>query len=183
LPAAKALLAEHGVALGDLDGIAFGAGPGGFTGLRLAIACAQGLAFGLDRPALGVCTLEALAVASGEARAYACLDARMSEVYVAAYAEGREVLAPRVCPPEQAPMPEGDGWVGCGDGFASYPSRLPGFAATRQDVRPTAAAVACLAAPRFARGEGIDAALVVPRYIRDKVALTTAERLARGGSK
>jgi len=183
LPAAQGLLDEAGITMKALDAIAFGAGPGSFTGLRLAAGCAQGLAFGLDLPAIGINTLEALALASGEAKAYACLDARMNEVYVAAYDRGVEILAPKVCPPERISLPEGDGWVGCGDGFASYAARLPVLQAIRPEVRPTAAAVALLAAPRLARGEGVDAALAAPLYVRDKVALTTAERLARGGSK
>jgi len=183
LPAAQGLLDEAGITMKALDAIAFGAGPGSFTGLRLAAGCAQGLAFGLDLPAIGINTLEALALAGGEAKAYACLDARMNEVYVAAYDRGVEILAPKVCPPERISLPEGDGWVGCGDGFASYAARLPVLQAIRPEVRPTAAAVALLAAPRLARGEGVDAALAAPLYVRDKVALTTAERLARGGSK
>jgi tRNA threonylcarbamoyladenosine biosynthesis protein TsaB len=181
LPAVQAILAEAGVSLRDLHGIAFGAGPGSFTGLRLAAGCAQGLAFGLDLPVVAVCTLEALALASGEARVFACLDARMNEVYSGAYADGDEVLRPTVSPPEQVRLPDGEGWIGCGDGFASYPDRLPGFARLRPDVLPTAAAVAQLAALRFAQGEAVDAALAAPLYVRDKVALTTAERLARGG--
>jgi tRNA threonylcarbamoyladenosine biosynthesis protein TsaB len=183
LPNVRTLLTEAGVALNMLDGIAFGAGPGSFTGLRLAAGCAQGLAYGLDLPVLGVGTLEALALASGESRAYACLDARMNEVYVAAYENGVEVMSPIVCPPTQAPMPAGDGWAGCGDGFAAYSAALPKFARVRADLRPTAEAVARLAAPRFARGEGVAAVEAVPLYVRDKVALTTAERLARGGTK
>lgn len=184
LPAMRAMIDEAGLDLRALDGIAFGAGPGSFTGLRLAAGCAQGLAFGLELPVLGIGTLEALALASGEARAFCCLDARMNEVYVAAYDDGIEVMAPVVCPPEQLPSaPNGDGWVGCGDGFASHPNLLAGLAYVRPELRPTAAAVARLAAPRFARGEGVGAALAVPLYVRDKVALTTAERLARGGSK
>jgi tRNA threonylcarbamoyladenosine biosynthesis protein TsaB len=183
LPAIGELLDEAGLALPALDGIAFGAGPGSFTGLRLAAGCTQGLAFGLDLPVVGVNTLEALAFASGEEKVYACLDARMSEVYVAAYDRGIEVIAPRVCPPEEAPPAEGDGWVGCGDGFAAYPARLPALRRVRAELRPTAAAVAELAATRFGRGEGGDAATAAPLYVRDKVALTTAERLARGGSK
>jgi tRNA threonylcarbamoyladenosine biosynthesis protein TsaB len=183
LPAVRDLLDEAGFTLPALDGIAFGAGPGSFTGLRLAAGCAQGLAFGLGLPVVGINSLEALALASGEHKAFACLDARMHEVYVAAYDHGVEVLAPMVCPPEQVPLPEGDGWVGCGDGFASCPARLPAFPRMRSELRPTAAAVAQLAAPRFARGEGVDAARAAPLYIRDKVALTTAERLARGGTK
>jgi tRNA threonylcarbamoyladenosine biosynthesis protein TsaB len=181
LPAVHALMSEAGCALRDLDGIAFGAGPGSFTGLRLAAGCAQGLAFGLDLPVLGVCTLEALALASGEEKVFACLDARMNEVYSAAYDKGVLVLPPVVTPPAEVPMPAGEGWVGCGDGFAIYRDRLPDFSRLRADVAPTAAAVARLAAPRFACGEGIDAAQAVPLYVRDKVALTTAERLARGG--
>jgi len=181
LPAVHALMSETGCALRDLDGIAFGAGPGSFTGLRLAAGCAQGLAFGLDLPVLGICTLEALALASGEEKVFACLDARMNEVYSAAYAGGVQVLPPVVTPPGEVPMPDGEEWVGCGDGFASYGNLLPAFVRVRADVAPTAAAVARLAAPRFARGEGVDPAQAVPLYVRDKVALTTAERLARGG--
>ena len=183
LPNVHALLAEAGSGLQSLDGIAFGAGPGSFTGLRLAAGCAQGLACGLDLPVIGVGTLEALALASGELRAYACLDARMNEVYVAAFEKGVEVIAPLVCPPEQVPVPAGEGWIGCGDGFAGYAGRLPKFACTRPELRPTADAVARLAAPRFARGEGVAAGEAMPLYVRDKVALTTAERLARGGTK
>lgn len=183
LPNVHALLAEAGSGLRSLDGIAFGAGPGSFTGLRLAAGCAQGLACGLDVPVIGVGTLEALALASGELRAYTCLDARMNEVYVAAYEKGVEVIAPLVCPPEQVPVPAGEGWVGCGDGFAAYGGRLPKFACTRPELRPTADAVARLAAPGFARGEGVAAGEAMPLYVRDKVALTTAERLARGGTK
>jgi tRNA threonylcarbamoyladenosine biosynthesis protein TsaB len=183
LPNVHALLAEAGMNLKSLDGIAFGAGPGSFTGLRLAAGCAQGLAYGLDLPVRGIGTLEALALASGETKAYACLDARMNEVYVAAYENGVEVMSPVVCPPERAPVPTGEGWIGCGDGFATYGSQLPGFIRTRPDLRPTADAVVRLAAPRFARGEGVAASEAVPLYVRDKVALTTAERLARGGTK
>lgn len=184
LPATRAMLDEAGLDLRALDGIAFGAGPGSFTGLRLAAGCAQGLAFGLELPVLGVGTLEALALASGEARAFCCLDARMNEVYLAAYEEGVEIMAPMACSPERLPsLPNGDGWVGCGDGFASYPGLLSGLSRVRAELRPTAAAVARSAAPRFARGEGVEAAQAAPLYVRDKVALTTAERLARGGSK
>jgi tRNA threonylcarbamoyladenosine biosynthesis protein TsaB len=183
LPNVHALLAEAGITLKMLDGIAFGAGPGSFTGLRLAAGCAQGLAYGLDLPVLGIGTLEALAFASGENKIFACLDARMNEVYVAAYEGGVEVIAPVVCPPAQVPLPAGAGWIGCGDGFASYGDLLPRFDRVRPELRPTADAVARLAAPRFARGEGVSAGEAVPLYIRDKVALTTAERLARGGTK
>ncbi|HZV54388.1 MAG TPA: tRNA (adenosine(37)-N6)-threonylcarbamoyltransferase complex dimerization subunit type 1 TsaB [Rhodocyclaceae bacterium] len=183
LPAMQTMLAEAGVGLNMLDGIAFGAGPGSFTGLRLAAGCAQGLAFGLDLPVLGINTLEALALASGEDKVFACLDARMNEVYVAAYEGGAQVLAPVVSLPAQVPLPPGEGWIGCGDGFAVYADILPVLVRVRADLRPTAAAVARLAAPLLARGEGVDAGEAAPLYVRDKVALTTAERLARGGTK
>lgn len=183
LPRVREVMDDAGLALPALDGIAFGAGPGSFTGLRLAAGCAQGLAFGLDLPVVGVNTLEALAHAAGEEKVYACLDARMNEVYVAAFERGVEVMAPRVCPPEEAPRPDGNDWTACGDGFVAYPGRLPAFSRVRADARPTAAAVAALAASRFERGEGVDPALAAPLYVRDKVALTTAERLARGGTK
>lgn len=181
LPAIRALLDEAGLGLADIDGLAFGRGPGAFTGLRLGVAAVQGLACGLDLPAVGVCSLEALAYASGETRVLACLDARMDEVYLAAYDNGLEVLAPIVVPPSQAPMPAGTGWVGCGDGYARHGGQLPQLPRIRPDVLPTAAAVAALAAGRWQAGRSLQVDDLLPLYIRDKVALTTAERLARGG--
>ncbi len=190
LPLIQTLLDEAGLDRARLDAVAFGAGPGAFTGLRLACAVAQGLAFARGLPVIGVGSLEALALNAGRERVYACVDARMNEVYCAAYevsgGEVRTVLQPVVCPPEQAPLPPEGDWCGGGDGFAAYQetlSRRLGAALT--EVQPaamaSAAAVARLAAPRLARGEGVDAALAAPIYVRDKVALTTAERLARGG--
>lgn len=190
LPWVSELLGDAGMTFSHLDGIAFGAGPGGFTGLRLACGVAQGLAFGLDLPVLGVPSLEALALCAhdlGADRVYACLDARMNEAYAAAYrfAGGLPeavLVAPVVASPESLPVPPGAGWIGCGDGFATYPEALRGHLdRVMPDLAPTAATVARLAAPRLARGEGVDAALAAPLYVRDKVALTTAERLARGG--
>ena len=98
------------------------------------------------------------------------------------------MLAPTVTPPASAPLPEGRDWAGCGDGFAAYDlslrERLENYlGSVRPEVTPTAAAVAALAAPRFARGEGTAAMHAAPLYVRDKVAFTTAERLARGGIK
>lgn len=191
LPWMHELLAEAGVALNQIDGIAFGAGPGGFTGLRLACGVAQGLAWGLDLPVLPVSTLEALALASGECEVWVCLDARMNEVYAAAYrVEGDGVgrlMAPVCLPPAVAPAPTFAGGWGVGDGFAVYGpllrARKPDLVGLRADVFPTAAAVLRLAAPRFSRGEATSAALAQPVYVRDKVALTTAERMARGGAK
>ncbi|TRZ94254.1 MAG: tRNA (adenosine(37)-N6)-threonylcarbamoyltransferase complex dimerization subunit type 1 TsaB [Rhodocyclaceae bacterium] len=191
LPWVHELLADAGATLAQIDGITFGSGPGGFTGLRLACGVAQGLAYGLDLPVVPVSTLEALALASGERDVWACLDARMNEVYGAAYrVDGETVsqlMAPVCMPPAVAPAPTFTGGWGVGDGFGSYRQLLraqkPDLEGVRADVFPTAAAVARLAAPAFARGAGVEAALAQPVYVRNKVAWTTVERIARGGAK
>lgn len=192
LPWANELLAEADLGLRQLDGIAFGAGPGGFTGLRLACGVAQGLAFGLDIPVVPVGTLAALALAGGAGRVIACLDARMNEAYVAAYVVSgetvEEIMAPQVGPGATVMLPDGAGWQGVGDGFAAWGAVLQPRLAERLTgvdaaLCPTAVAVARLAAPVLAGGGGVAAAQAAPLYVRDKVALTTAERLARGGVK
>lgn len=191
LPWVHEILNEAGITLADLDAIAFGAGPGSFTGLRLACAAAQGLAYGAEIPVIDIATLEALALANGPGRVFACLDARMNEVYSAAYevsAEGVvEVLAVNVSPPEFIPLPPGSGWKGCGDGFATYRTALEQRMQVLLEINPTvpplAPAVATLAESRMRRGDTIRPADATPIYVRNKVALTTAERMARGGNK
>ena len=192
LPWANELLAESGLTLRQLDGLAFGAGPGGFTGLRLACGVTQGLAFGLDLPVAPVSTLAALALTQGDGQVLACLDARMNEVYVAAYAVTGDavetLMPPTVGAGETVPLPDGEGWRGAGDGFGVWGEVVRtrmGASLTFVDPQamPTAAAVARLAAPVLLSGAGVPAAQAVPLYVRDKVALTTAERLARGGQR
>ncbi len=191
LPWVHELLAEAGVTLAQFDAIAFGAGPGSFTGLRLACGVAQGLAWGLDLPLVPVSTLEALALACGEREVWVCLDARMNEVYGAAYrVDGDSVaqlMAPVCLPPAVLPAPTFAGGWGVGDGFAAYGQVLrackPDLVGLRATAFPTAAAVLRLAAPAFARGDAVPAVLAQPIYVREKVALTTAERMARGGAK
>ena len=192
LPWVTELLREAGLELGALDLVAYGAGPGGFVGLRLACAIAQGLALGRGIQTLGVSDLEAVAAASGEAAVYACLDARMGEVYAAAYRNGEngpvEVLAPSVHAPQAVPLPPEGKWVGAGDGFRAHGEALRrslggALDAVRLDVHPTAATLAHIAAMRFAAGRAEDAAAALPIYVRNSVALTTAERLARGGRR
>ena len=172
LPMLQSLLKRQ-----EIDAVAFGAGPGAFTGLRIACALAQGLAFARNLPVIGVSTLEALAQESGAARVVACIDARMSEVYYAALEKraGRwhEVIAAQCVAPNSAPRPPGEGWLGCGNGFAVYGSM--GMSRVFPEVHPTALAVAQLAAPRLAAGEGVDAAQALPVYLRDKVAFTREE--------
>jgi tRNA threonylcarbamoyladenosine biosynthesis protein TsaB len=190
LPLVDAVLAEAGWSLRSLDGIAFGAGPGSFTGVRIACGVAQGLAFGTDLPLVAVPTLEALAHAAWRRHAathvFACVDARMREVYVAAYAreDGRwsEMLAPAVMKPAEVTVPARGAfpWFGVGGGFAAYPSLRAQLALEHVDVDavPDARAIGELAQPRFAAGEGVAAAAALPLYVRHRVALTTAERAA-----
>jgi tRNA threonylcarbamoyladenosine biosynthesis protein TsaB len=184
LPMLERLLAQAGREAGALDAVAFGAGPGSFTGLRIACAIAQGLAFARGLPVLGVSTLEAIAEEAPVARVVACVDARMGELYYAALEKTptgwRYAIEPRCVAPQSTPAPPGEGWVGCGSGFAVY-GTLGHLGLTRilPEIHPSAVAVARLAAPRLAAGEGVDAALAVPTYVRDKVAFTTEELRSR----
>lgn len=185
LPMLEALLGDAGLALGALDGIAFGAGPGSFTGLRIGCGVAQGLALGADLPVLGISTLLALAAAAPGERVIACLDARIGEIYHAAY-ERRDGLWATVCEPslgfaQDAPAVSGSGWVGAGSGFLAYGEALQAryagqLVSSNVNVYPQAHEMARLAAPLFRQGLGQDAALAAPLYIRNKVALKTSER-------
>jgi tRNA threonylcarbamoyladenosine biosynthesis protein TsaB len=184
LPMIQALLDEAGLALAELDGIAFGAGPGSFTGLRICCGVAQGLALGAELPLVGIATLEAMAEAArtchGWTRVVAALDARMQEVYLAAYQRDAErwraQIEPCVAKPGEAPLPE-RGAYGAGNGFAAYPVLGERLAAEFDaSVLPSAVAIGSLALPRFAAGEGVAARDAAPLYVRHRVALTTAER-------
>ena len=183
------VLAEARIALAQIHGIAYGEGPGSFTGLRIAAGVTQGLALARGVGVIGVGSLLALSEEAGSdaasARVIACLDAHMGEVYHAAYrragAGWEEVSAPGLCRPEAVPLAPGGNWTGCGDGFAAYRERLAArlgerVSAIRPEVAPSARAVLKLAMPRFAAGEAKDAATAVPVYLRDKVALKTSER-------
>jgi len=111
----------------------------------------------------------------------ACIDARMREVYYSALEKHadhwHEVIAAQCIAPENAPRPPGGGWIGVGNGFAVYGNL--GLEKLLPEVHPTAVAVASLAAPRLAAGEGVDAAQATPIYVRDKVAFTKAELAGR----
>ncbi|MFP5407883.1 MAG: tRNA (adenosine(37)-N6)-threonylcarbamoyltransferase complex dimerization subunit type 1 TsaB [Gammaproteobacteria bacterium] len=188
LPMVDDLLRESGLGLRQLDGIGYGAGPGSFTGLRIACAVTQGLAFGADLPVVGVSTLQSIAEQAGAERVLTVLDARMAEVYWAAYARDgtgwRAVIEPQLALPESVVIPPGDAWVGAGNGFAALgavlrPRLEAGLVRIDATLMPDAAAMAPLAAGAFERGEGMDAALAAPIYLRDKVALTVDERRAR----
>jgi tRNA threonylcarbamoyladenosine biosynthesis protein TsaB len=185
LPMVGEMLSEAGLSLKQLDGIAFGAGPGSFTGLRIGCGVAQGLAFGANLPVVGVSTLLALAQQGQGPRVLACLDARMGEVYHAAYerlgSEWSTVCEPGLYKPEGVPTVEGDGWFGIGSGWAAYGEALNTCYAGQvgrinKDAFPHARDIAALAAVEFAAGKGVPAAEAAPIYIRNKVALTMAER-------
>lgn len=184
------LLAEAGIGFSAVQGIAYGEGPGSFTGLRIGTGIVQGLALARGLPVAGASTLEALAEsahgADGSTRVIACLDARMGEVYHAAYvrdpAGWRSESAPGLYKPEAAPGVQGEGWTGAGSGFAAYGAALGAhygarLAAIRPDAAPAATAVLRLARPRLETGGGGDAASALPIYLRDKVALKTSERV------
>lgn len=185
LPMVEALLERHGLGLKGLDGIAYGEGPGSFTGLRIGCGVTQGLAFGAGLPVVGVGTLLALAEAAQAARAVCCLDARMGEIYHAAYARSgagwEAVHVPSLCAPAAAPpLPEGS-WTGCGSGFAAHEAALKRrytgrLSAIMPEVFPHARDIARLAAREFEAGRAVPAERAVPVYIRDKVALRSDER-------
>lgn len=198
------LLAEAEVSWSMLNGIAASIGPGAFTGVRISVSVAQGLAFGAGLPVVPVTTLEAMALQVLEresVRAIACLDARMGEVYWGCFAADAArgliaVGAPRVGPPDSVALPLLGGWAGgeggaaagaavrgIGRGFSAYPNlagRL-GVQLTEQGSRalPNAREIARLGALRLNAGGGLDPAELQPLYLRDKVALTEAERAAK----
>src|SRR6478672_2516411 len=124
LPWAEQLMAEAGIARSQLDGIAVGRGPGAFTGVRLAIALAQGIALALDRPVVAVSTLAALAMHGDGDRILAAIDARMGEIYLGSFTRDPDGLvaafaAERLVRPDAVALPEGRDWIGVGSGFAA----------------------------------------------------------------
>lgn len=190
LPTVRSLLADAGVPLGGLDAVAFGAGPGAFTGLRLACGTVQGIAMGAGLGVIPVSSLAALAVQGDGESIFVATDARMGEVYSAAYrvrgSEVTECQAPMCTPPDHLSLPPSESWFGIGSAFRVYESDVPAVLRARlrgqnSEAVPRAGDVARLAASHFLAGEVVAPELAGPIYVRDKVALTTAERLARGG--
>lgn len=202
LPWADALLTEAGIARSQLDAIAVSRGPGAFTGVRLAISLAQGIALALDIPAVPVSTLAVLAMraTSGSQRILSVIDARMGEVYLGAFARsvdglvkalGEEILMPpqqsidwlRIaqCDTDQAAQ---QAWIGVGSGFAAADGALiatlgDALAQCDGSALPHASDLARLAIAAYDRGEALSPERVEPAYLRDKVALTLSEQLKR----
>ncbi|TZF82983.1 tRNA (adenosine(37)-N6)-threonylcarbamoyltransferase complex dimerization subunit type 1 TsaB [Cognatilysobacter lacus] len=192
LPWADALLAEAGIARSQIDAIAVGRGPGAFTGVRLAIAIAQGVALGLDRPVIPVSTLAALALPAAHVHAgmpvFAAIDARMGELYVAAYRwndDALHALCDEALTTTDRVVLDGGGWHGVGTGFAAQDGALAtrwatSLAGVQPGALPHAADVARLA---LRAGGGVAAELVEPAYLRNNVALTLVEQQALRDSR
>lgn len=185
LPMLHEMLTTHNLALSEFDGIAFGAGPGSFTGLRIACGIAQGLAFATELPIIGISTLEALAQRTDGDNVIATLDARMGEIYHAAYtrtANGWTTISePIVCLPQNAPVLTGENWVGCGSGFDVYHQELSHhyhhqLISTQHDLYPHANEIAQLAITKLTNASDSQAMNAAPIYIRNKVALKENER-------
>ncbi len=185
LPMMDALLLEADIALTALDGIAYGRGPGAFTGVRIATSVVQGIAYGVELPVAPVSSLLALAQGvyreHGAQRVLAAIDARMSEVYWASCVfDGNEGVmrladAECVCSPAQLPLPHEGLWCGAGSGWSAYQALIMQQCAQRvshvyTECFPRARDVANLGAAMLRRGIGVRAHAALPVYLRDKVA-------------
>jgi tRNA threonylcarbamoyladenosine biosynthesis protein TsaB len=191
LPMIESLLDEAGITRRALDAVAVGRGPGAFTGVRLAISVAQGIALALDLPVLPVSSLAALAQeapAEEQESILAVIDARMGEIYAGAFRRDTHgwvepIDSEWVGPAHRLVLPEAGSWLVVGSGWATYPealtARLPAPPRFADGHRfPQAGAVARLAAPMFAAGRGLAPEHALPVYLRDKVALTLDEQRA-----
>lgn len=190
LPMIDALLRVPAGRLSQLDAIAVGCGPGGFTGVRIAIGAAQGLALGADVPLILVSTLAAMAQGAyrerGAQKLLCAIDARMGEVYFGAFVivDGLAVAAAGgecVTPPETVPLPDGQGWHGCGTGFGSYDAALKARLAhhllgSEPDRFPHALDILALGAESLRCGNTVAPEHAMPVYLRDKVADIPAAR-------
>jgi len=178
------LLAGHGLALKDADAIAYARGPGSFTGVRIAVSLAQGLAFAAGLPTVGVSTLAAIAqgehLRTGRRRILAALDARMGEVYWGAFEAGADGLvhavgAELVCSPVSVPVPEGADWWGAGPGWQSYGSLLISHLSESHVLGCNGQAIceagdiARLAVAEVGAGRLVAPELARPVYLRDRV--------------
>jgi len=178
------LLAEAELKLSQLDALAFGRGPGSFTGVRIATGVIQGAAFGAELPVVPVSTLAALAQRyyrmSGACRILPAFDARMQEIYWAAYEVTGDNLVTlvgveQVATPERVELPEGKDWCGVGTGWATYseilaPRMGERLSTVEGNLLCSAQDVAQLAARGYEAGEAVSAELALPVYLRDQVA-------------
>jgi tRNA threonylcarbamoyladenosine biosynthesis protein TsaB len=183
LPMIESVLAEAGVGVKALDAIAFGRGPGAFTGVRIAASIVQGIAFAAELPVVPVSTLAALALGAmretGKTQVMAALDARKDEVYWGCYRQTAEVLVLHgsevVCPPANVSRPGPGHWVGTGSGWLAYGEALMQHCGddvirVLPDLEPRAGDVARLGLKDFVQGKYVAADAAVPVYLRDNVA-------------
>ncbi|MEJ1353371.1 MAG: tRNA (adenosine(37)-N6)-threonylcarbamoyltransferase complex dimerization subunit type 1 TsaB [Candidatus Sedimenticola sp. (ex Thyasira tokunagai)] len=184
------LLAGAELPLSALDAVAFGRGPGSFTGVRIATGVIQGIAFAADLPVAPVSTLAALAQRyyreSGETRLLPAYDARMQEVYWGAYIVSETGLVKVVVPdevsdPAKVSPPQGDGWCGVGSGWGSYGQQLRsclngGLKQVQPEILCSAHDVALLGEACVAANELVVAEMALPVYLRDKVAAKPGKR-------
>ena len=196
LPAIRELFDEAGLTLAECDAIAFGSGPGSFTGLRTATGVAQGLAFGLNRPVVPIGTLLACAESArlrnpAATRVLAALDARMDEVYWADFAwdgaegEWRTIQGASLDAPDRLTVP-GVPFTLAGNAAAAFGARLAASTVAQAidgEALPHALPVAFAALRALRAGRTVPAELAAPEYVRDKVAQTTAERMADKAAK
>ena len=185
----RELLDEAGLALGALDALAFGCGPGSFTGVRVAAGVIQGLAYGANLPVVPVSSLQALAQGAlretGSARVLAAFDARMGEVYWGIYAADRDGLMRAqiddcAAAPDAVPLPSGAEWRGAGEGWRSYSEMLGArlgdmLSGAEPERLAHALDVAILARAAHARGDSVPASRALPVYVRNKVARKRGE--------
>lgn len=191
LPMIEQVLQQAHFRLQDMDAVVVGRGPGAFTGIRIGMGVAQGLAMAADKPVIAISTLAALAQQAyqqfGATQVLAALDARMNEVYWGQYAlhdglmqlQGEE----HVCTPQAAPMPLSDDWFAIGHGWSAYSSVLQArFAGkitqTVVEILPAAEFMLPLAIAAWQAGQATAPELAQPVYLRNKIALTTQERMA-----
>ena len=186
LPMVDMVLKEKGILLNDVDFLACGQGPGSFTGVRIGVSLAQGLAFGAEKKIVGVCNLEAMAyramVENNFEYCVSVIDARMGEVYLGIYKlvsenETIKITDEQVLKPEDtiqfiAKELENKKFCCCGTGVKTYPQILTQFDLTELDAKydlPTALSIAKLALVKFEKGEAVDPECILPMYIRDTV--------------
>jgi tRNA threonylcarbamoyladenosine biosynthesis protein TsaB len=181
LPMAEACLAQAGLTLGELHAVAFGRGPGSFTGLRIATGVAQGIAFGAGLPVVPVSNLAAGAFAAlrlrGWRRVVVAFDARMGEIYAGVFRIGADGMpdapgAEALLTPDALTVPDGGGWYGAGSAFAAWPALAGELGLEEADasIAPLARDLLGLAAAALARGEAVSAEEALPLYLREQVA-------------
>ena len=190
LKQAETLLAEAGITLQQLDALAFGRGPGSFTGVRIATGVIQGMAFGADLPVVPVSTLASIAQAvyedHGKAQVLSAIDARMGGVYWGQYQladDGLMMLSGEeaVLAPVDVPQPGSSGWSGAGSGWRAHEEALlqrlgDCIDSTHADYLPQSRTIARLAVPVFESGQAVDASQALPVYLRNDVAKKSARQ-------